>query len=101
MPLGVANPRDGDGYRQVEATLYPGDMVILVTDGVVECRAGAGDLFGFERLAQVVAAGPAHSSEAMKNHILHHLQQTCNPDEYSDDVTVVVVQLREETSYVA
>lgn len=47
------------GFRSVEleveeVTLEPGSVLLLVTDGVVEARAG-GELFGEERLAAVLA----------------------------------------------
>jgi len=99
LPLGAIPLSEGAVYRQAETTLRPGDMVIFVTDGVVESRTIKGDLLSFERLVNIVQAGPAHSAEGMKNHILRQLQVHCGQHERDDDVTVVVVQLMEETTY--
>jgi len=49
-PLGVVNHIR---FEQAEATLAPGDKLILYTDGITEAR-DLGDMFGIEGLCSVV-----------------------------------------------
>jgi sigma-B regulation protein RsbU (phosphoserine phosphatase) len=69
-------------------------LVILTSDGVVEATNGAGELFGFERLEQAVAAGPTTSAEAMLTHLQAEVATFVGDTEPYDDLTIVVVQIK-------
>jgi hypothetical protein len=68
LPLGLAAQSE---YPETRLHLPPGTRLTLVTDGVVEARNSAGELFGFERTAklsthpaeQVVAAAQSFGQE--------------------------------------
>ena len=49
-PLGIS----GMAAEQFEASLEPGDRVLFFTDGVIEARSSAGELFGRDRLADLL-----------------------------------------------
>jgi GAF domain-containing protein len=51
LPLGVL---DRQGYSESELELERGDLVFAHTDGLIEARR-AGEMYGMERLAQLVA----------------------------------------------
>ena len=68
-------------------------MVILTSDGVVEATNPSGELLGFERLEQAVAAGPASSAEAMLAHLRHLVSSFVAGGEPHDDVTIVVIRV--------
>jgi hypothetical protein len=46
-------------YEEVPVMLHPGDQLILYTDGLVEARGPAGELYGFDRLQTLFAARPS------------------------------------------
>jgi serine phosphatase RsbU (regulator of sigma subunit) len=50
--------------------LVVGDSILLMTDGVVEARDAQGQLFGFERMAELLrtSAGGAALATAAQNH---------------------------------
>ena len=50
LPLGISADAH---YVETVLTLHPGDQLTLLTDGVVEARSAAGELFGFERTASI------------------------------------------------
>jgi hypothetical protein len=52
LPLGIA---PGESYDELDFRLSEGETLILYTDGVVEARNARGDLFGFERVVQLLA----------------------------------------------
>lgn len=82
---------DAHESRDESVELRPGDVLVLVTDGVVEARHG-GEEFGEERLRAVMGSagdGPAaHLADAIEEAVLRHVGTTPN-----DDVAIVVVRL--------
>jgi serine phosphatase RsbU (regulator of sigma subunit) len=50
LPLGLAA---GAHYSEVRVQLQPAARLTLATDGVVEARNAAGELFGFDRTAAI------------------------------------------------
>ena len=52
LPLGILPESE---YTVTRALLYSGDALTFLSDGVVEARSAAGELFGFERTAAISA----------------------------------------------
>ena len=90
LPLGVVGDSD---YDEVCATLRPGDTVLLYTDGVVEATSAAGELFGYERLEQLLHANDGLKPRALVATLLHELR-TWGSGGQADDITMVVVRRR-------
>jgi len=67
--LDVGGPLVGLGgvapYEEGEARLFPGDRIVLYTDGVTEYEDGEQRFFGLVRLQQALAALPGRSAEAV------------------------------------
>jgi hypothetical protein len=61
LPLGIVPEAD---YDQVEIPLHPGDSLALYTDGLLEARNPAGELYGFERLHDLFATQPTAAQAA-------------------------------------
>lgn len=55
LPLGLVPEAD---FEQRPLQLAPGDQLALFTDGLLEARDAAGELFGFERVAGLLAQLP-------------------------------------------
>jgi hypothetical protein len=55
LPLGLAAEVD---YDELIFALHEGETLTFYTDGILEARNAAGELFGFERLAALVASDP-------------------------------------------
>jgi sigma-B regulation protein RsbU (phosphoserine phosphatase) len=77
-------------YHHVEVPLDPGCVMVMYTDGVTEGRH-AGELYGEERLLELVAAGrddkPAELAAALVDDVLRFQEGVA-----SDDVAVVVAR---------
>jgi serine phosphatase RsbU (regulator of sigma subunit) len=92
MPLGIGMGARS-GYQKMGLTLTQGDMVILTSDGVVEAKNGARQMFGFARLEQTIAEGPVNDADAMLAHIKQQVHVFVQDEEAHDDLTIVVVQV--------
>lgn len=88
-PLGVRLPVT---IPQRTIDLLPGDVFVLHSDGIYETRNESGEIYGLERLAEVVQAHDG-SAEALRDAILKDVEQFRGSELQDDDVTVVVARL--------
>jgi sigma-B regulation protein RsbU (phosphoserine phosphatase) len=77
LPLGVL--QDGE-YPETRLYLHPGDRILMCSDGVVEARGPAGELFGFERVHNLSNQSAFYVAEAAKDF------------GQEDDITVLTVK---------
>jgi len=68
-------------YDETRLRLGEGNFLTLFTDGLLEARGSAGELFGYDRLEQLFATGPT-AAQAMEAAIAFG---------QDDDITVVVL----------
>jgi serine phosphatase RsbU (regulator of sigma subunit)/anti-sigma regulatory factor (Ser/Thr protein kinase) len=88
MPLGLMT---GMNYEVAHARLNPGETVLLTSDGIVESHDHTGDMFGFPRLIDLVAAHDG--SQDLISTILARLGLFRGDNaEQEDDVTMVTVK---------
>ena len=77
-----------DSYQERRLALKAGDRFLLYTDGMVEARSSAGEMFGEERLNQSLAATAAIPVEAAVQQIMAAVERWSA--EQDDDRTVLV-----------
>jgi len=75
------------------AQLAPGEIVLFLTDGVLESSSPAGEDFGVERLLQVVRDHAANSASQIVGAVTNAVRQFSAPAAQQDDITVVVVKV--------
>jgi DNA-binding response OmpR family regulator len=92
LPLGVGMGATA-GYQQQQVQLGTGDMLILVSDGVVEARNPQAELLGFERFEQLVAAAPHTNATAMLDYLTSNVMDYVGETDLYDDMTMIVVKL--------
>jgi sigma-B regulation protein RsbU (phosphoserine phosphatase) len=82
-------------FDEDTVALFPGDRVIVYTDGITERANPAGEEFGPERLASLVAALPAElSARQVTEGILRALDVFSQGVEPNDDQTLMILQMR-------
>jgi serine phosphatase RsbU (regulator of sigma subunit) len=74
--------------------LAPGDCLVLYTDGVTEAVNPEGEMFGEERLVELVAAHAGGSAAALRARIAEALAAFTAGAEQADDVTCLVMKRR-------
>ena len=80
------------GYKEATVGIEKGEMIILVSDGIIEANNSKNELFGFEAFKQVLDSGSVNSSKEMLNHILKNISEFTRDYEQHDDMTIVVIR---------
>jgi sigma-B regulation protein RsbU (phosphoserine phosphatase) len=75
-----------------EAHIEPGDFLILYTDGVTEARNEAGELFGEERLYQIINSTTFMTANELLRAITLAVAQFSGDTLPFDDFTLVVIR---------
>jgi hypothetical protein len=78
LPLGLV---EGMSYEEIAVEIADGQQLTLVSDGVVEARNHHGELYGFERLSQLMSERPS----------AEHVAQTAIDFGQDDDITVLTL----------
>lgn len=92
LPLGVV---DENTYTEARQILFPGSVVILSSDGIIEARNEFEEMYGFERLAICLSSAPTSSAQAILNWVLDDLGKFVGAAEVYDDLTLVVAMVTE------
>jgi serine phosphatase RsbU (regulator of sigma subunit) len=89
-PLGVRLPVN---IPQREIDMSPGDVLVLHSDGIYETRNALDEVYGLDRLQQIVRDHGGSSAQALRDGILADLEQFRGGVEQDDDITVVVCRM--------
>lgn len=77
-------------YPLLEVELSPGDMVLACSDGVIEARNAAGDVFGSDRLLEVLRQTPPDAHVLLRR-LLDALDDFVLDHQPYDDLTLVAL----------
>jgi phosphoserine phosphatase RsbU/P len=84
-PLGILT---GMKFGQETATLDPGDIVILYTDGIIEAMNAREELYGYERFEALIRKAPS-LPEGLKSAIIEDVNKFTGLSPQHDDMTMV------------
>ncbi|HEX7078877.1 MAG TPA: SpoIIE family protein phosphatase [Candidatus Eisenbacteria bacterium] len=84
---------DAATYKERVAELRPGDVLVLYTDGVTEAMTDSGELFGDDRLKDVIRTLREQDAPAIVRGIWE-AARTFRDGEQDDDVTIVAVKAK-------
>ncbi|MCK4350905.1 MAG: SpoIIE family protein phosphatase, partial [Candidatus Krumholzibacteria bacterium] len=83
------------GYEARELKFYPGDTLVVLTDGVTEAEAGDGELFGEDRLYDMLKSLRGQSAFGVKEGIVETIKEFTHPKGFSDDLTILILKRKE------
>ena len=90
FPLGILGDSE---YEETQLKLQPGDKVVLYTDGIVEAMNEKEEIFGFERLVEVVQGARSATADLLLKEILDRVNAFTGGAAQHDDLTLIVVSL--------
>jgi phosphoserine phosphatase RsbU/P len=91
LPLGLFDDAD---YDEFTFKAKPGDMFVFFSDGILDASNKAEELFGRERVGEIVAANPNASAEEMVKLIFQAAAEHASGVEAFDDETVVAIRVK-------
>jgi sigma-B regulation protein RsbU (phosphoserine phosphatase) len=91
LPIGLI---PGATYLDSDLVLAPGDRLFLMSDGMTECAGTAGEDLGEEGLGRMVQRLADLDSPAMLEGLIWDLAEFSGTDQFSDDVSGVILDYR-------
>lgn len=91
LPLGLFDDAD---YDEFTFRAKPGDMFVFFSDGILDASDKNGDLFGRERVGEIVAANPEASADEVVKAIFDAVADYVSGEEAFDDQTVVAIRVK-------
>ena len=89
FPLGILDDAE---YEETQIKLEPGDKLVFYTDGIVEAMNGQEEMFGFDRLLDVVKNSKTMTAETLLEEIKNKVGEFAGSAPQHDDITIIVVQ---------
>ncbi len=86
LPLGAMA---GAPFRQHEFELHPGDSLFVYTDGVAEATAPGGQLFGTDRMLEVLNENPDATPQETLSEMLGRIDSFTGEADQFDDITML------------
>lgn len=90
MPLGERHP-------QSTLVLGPGDLLVLLSDGIYEYRSAGGELFGTARVEALLADRRGARMQALAGDLLAAVQAFAQGEPQDDDITIVLLRRESDT----
>ncbi len=92
IPLGV---EESWVYTQnKKGDLSKGQIIVLTTDGFWEAQNAAGEMFGKDRIYDLIRANSALSAKGILNILMDMLHRFTRGKNFEDDVTLMVIKIR-------
>ncbi|WP_309043046.1 ATP-binding SpoIIE family protein phosphatase [Marinobacter sediminicola] len=97
LPLGILSPDQFNADMETVRS-RPGDRLLLMTDGVLECTDGAGQVFGEQGVRRAIenAGLDRHPFDALMGEI----QRFTGQQKFGDDLTLCCLEMVEEEGQV-
>ena len=92
LPLGLFDEAE---YDEFSYQAKPGDMFVFFSDGILDARNRAGDLFGRSRAEQVVLGCAEQSAECVVKSLFAAVAEHSSGEETFDDQTVVAIKVKD------
>jgi phosphoserine phosphatase len=73
--------------------LGPGDLILLLTDGILEARAPDGTFFGAPRVLDLARVYRRHPASQIAEEIFHSTRAFSQNLPQDDDITAVVIKV--------
>ncbi len=93
MPLGI---EEDSRWERKKIDFYPGDKLILYTDGITEAQNEHGDFFSDEKLIEIIQENKHASAFELQNSLLERVKSFVAEAPQFDDITLLILE-KEQT----
>lgn len=80
-------------FVESSATIEPGQIIVIGTDGIWETRNGAGEMFGKARLMELIRRHVEAGAQALVLAVLDAVEEFRDPNDPADDMTLMVIKV--------
>lgn len=91
LPVGLIG---NASYQSRRIQLYPGDRLLIYSDGMMECRKPDGGMLGEVGLASVIQGLRHAEGEDCLETLIWHLADVMQTDHFDDDVSAVLLEFK-------
>jgi sigma-B regulation protein RsbU (phosphoserine phosphatase) len=88
----VIGPLPEARFRRGFARIHPGEVLLMLTDGILERRDRAGEFFGLDRVRAIVREMPARTAGDILDRLFEAAIAWGEGRPWEDDATIVVVK---------
>jgi sigma-B regulation protein RsbU (phosphoserine phosphatase) len=81
-------------YDELTVTTEPGDVVIFVSDGILDAENAEDEMYGPERLSNLLCDQRKHSAQEIADAILADVSRFLGGQDRFDDETIIVLKVR-------
>ncbi|PYV56461.1 MAG: serine/threonine protein phosphatase [Acidobacteria bacterium] len=93
LPLGLFDDAE---YDELEFKASPGDMFVFFSDGILDARNHAGDLFARKEVENIITCSKELPAQTVVDTIFQAVADHASGVEPFDDQTVVVIKVRSD-----
>lgn len=79
-------------YEESRIELVPGDLLVCYTDGITEPENEYGEMFGDERLIELIEKNAERDEETIASLVMDAVRQWTNSPELFDDMTLLLAR---------
>ena len=90
LPLGVM---DDAAYEEYQRPISSGQIILIGTDGIKEAVNNNGEMFGTQRLLQIINETAEQPAKEILEAVFESLDRFCHPLKNDDDATLVVIKV--------
>ena len=91
MALGVVGDYNFEEYTVQD--WEPGSMIVIGTDGIRETRNDSGEMFGLNRLLEIISRKANESAAVIQNTLIDAVDAFRGDTPQEDDITLVIIKL--------
>jgi sigma-B regulation protein RsbU (phosphoserine phosphatase) len=81
-------------YDELSLAAQPGDVIVFVSDGILDAESDAGEMYGQERLSELLCSRRELAAQEIADAILADVSRFQGEHERFDDETIIVLKVR-------
>src|SRR5439155_25362328 len=79
-------------FESIPLHIQVGDILVVYTDGLTEAEAHSGEMFGEERVKEIIQREAPSGAEQMLKTMLAALEKFTGSKPQTDDITIIIAE---------